>query len=178
MFNLPNPGSNPANPFYYRTIEEQRRALQEAVTVELQFKKDADGKKKRKKRKRRRTKKRKKRKRRRTKKRKRKKTKRRMRTRRKRKRNKRRKKTKKKRKRKSRKKRKRKKSRKRKSKRSSKKKSQSRSQSKIPLSQIHLHPINLQVFRVSLTIHKKRNSWISLRILPLQKWRRQSIQLS
>ena len=45
MFNLPNPGSNPANPFYYRTIEEQRRALQEAVTVELQFKKDADGKK-------------------------------------------------------------------------------------------------------------------------------------
>ena len=38
-----NPGSNPANPFYYRTIEEQR--LQEAVTVELQFKKDADGKK-------------------------------------------------------------------------------------------------------------------------------------
>ena len=45
MFNLPNPGSNPANPFYYRSIEEQRRALQEAVTVELQFKKDADGKK-------------------------------------------------------------------------------------------------------------------------------------
>ena len=45
MFNLPNPGSNPANPFYYRSIEEQRRALQEAVTVELQFKKDVDGKK-------------------------------------------------------------------------------------------------------------------------------------
>ncbi len=45
MFNLPNPGSNPANPFYHRTLEEQRRALQEAVTVELQFKKDADGKK-------------------------------------------------------------------------------------------------------------------------------------
>ena len=45
MFNLPNPGSNPANPFYYRSIEEQRRELQEAVTVELQFKKDADGKK-------------------------------------------------------------------------------------------------------------------------------------
>ena len=33
MFNLPNPGSNPANPFYYRSIEEQRRALQEDVTV-------------------------------------------------------------------------------------------------------------------------------------------------
>jgi len=45
MFNLPSPGSNPANPFYYRTLEEQRRALEEAVTVELQFKKDADGKK-------------------------------------------------------------------------------------------------------------------------------------
>ncbi len=45
MFNLPNPGSNPANPFYHRTLEEQRRTLQEAVTVELQFKKDSDGKK-------------------------------------------------------------------------------------------------------------------------------------
>ena len=45
MFNLPNPGSNPANPFYYRTQEEQRRALEEAVTVELDFKSDAEGKK-------------------------------------------------------------------------------------------------------------------------------------
>jgi len=45
MFNLPNPGSNPANPFYYRTHEEQRRALEEAVTVELDFKSDAEGKK-------------------------------------------------------------------------------------------------------------------------------------
>jgi hypothetical protein len=45
MFNLPNPGSNPANPFYYRTLEEQRRALEEAVTVELDFKNDAEGKK-------------------------------------------------------------------------------------------------------------------------------------
>ena len=43
MFNLPNPGSNPANPFYYRTREEQRRALEEAVTVDIEFKKDADG---------------------------------------------------------------------------------------------------------------------------------------
>ena len=43
MFNLPNPGSNPANPFYYRTHEEQRRALEEAVTVDIEFKKDADG---------------------------------------------------------------------------------------------------------------------------------------
>ena len=31
MFNLPNPGSNPANPFYHRFIEEQRRALQEST---------------------------------------------------------------------------------------------------------------------------------------------------
>jgi hypothetical protein len=45
MFNLPNPGSNPANPFYYRTHEEQRRELEEAVTVELDFKSDAEGKK-------------------------------------------------------------------------------------------------------------------------------------
>jgi hypothetical protein len=45
MFNLPNPGNNPANPFYSRVIAEQRHALQEAVTVELEFKKDADGKK-------------------------------------------------------------------------------------------------------------------------------------
>ena len=45
MFNLPNPGSNPANPFYHRTLEEQRRILQEAVTVELDFKSDAEGKK-------------------------------------------------------------------------------------------------------------------------------------
>ena len=45
MYNLPNPGSNPANPFYYRTHEEQRRALEEAVTVELDFKSDAEGKK-------------------------------------------------------------------------------------------------------------------------------------
>ena len=45
MFNLPNPGGNPANPFYYRTQEEQRRALEEAVTVELDFKSDAEGKK-------------------------------------------------------------------------------------------------------------------------------------
>ena len=43
MFNLPNPGNNPANPFYYRTREEQRRALEEAVTVDIEFKKDADG---------------------------------------------------------------------------------------------------------------------------------------
>lgn len=45
MFNLPNPGSNPANPFYHRTLEEQRRILDEAVTVELDFKSDAEGKK-------------------------------------------------------------------------------------------------------------------------------------
>ena len=45
MFNLPTPGSNPANPFYYRTHEEQKRALEEAVTVELDFKSDAEGKK-------------------------------------------------------------------------------------------------------------------------------------
>ncbi len=45
MFNLPNPGNNPANPFYSRIVAEQQRALQEAVTVELDFKKDADGKK-------------------------------------------------------------------------------------------------------------------------------------
>ena len=45
MYNLPNPGSNPANPFYHRTLEEQRRALEEAVTVELDFKSDAEGKK-------------------------------------------------------------------------------------------------------------------------------------
>ena len=44
-FNPPTPGNNPANPFYHRTHEEQRRALEEAVTVELDFKKDADGKK-------------------------------------------------------------------------------------------------------------------------------------
>ena len=45
MFNLPNPGSNPANPFYHRTLEEQRRIVNEAVTVELDFKSDAEGKK-------------------------------------------------------------------------------------------------------------------------------------
>ena len=45
MFNLPNPGSNPANPFYHRTLEEQRRSVNEAVTVELDFKSDAEGKK-------------------------------------------------------------------------------------------------------------------------------------
>jgi hypothetical protein len=45
MFNLPNPGSNPANPYYHRSIEEQRREMQEAVTVELDFKSDAEGKK-------------------------------------------------------------------------------------------------------------------------------------
>lgn len=45
MFNLPNPGSNPANPFYSRVIAEQKHALQEVVTVELEFKRDADGKK-------------------------------------------------------------------------------------------------------------------------------------
>ena len=44
-FNPPTPGNNPANPFYHRTHEEQRRAIEEAVTVELDFKKDADGKK-------------------------------------------------------------------------------------------------------------------------------------
>jgi len=43
MFNLPNPGNNPANPFYSRIIAEQQRALQEAVTVDIEFKKDADG---------------------------------------------------------------------------------------------------------------------------------------
>ncbi len=43
MFNLPNPGNNPANPFYSRIITEQQRALQEAVTVDIEFKKDADG---------------------------------------------------------------------------------------------------------------------------------------
>ena len=42
-FNPPTPGNNPSNPFYYRTIEEQRRALEEAVTVDIEFKKDADG---------------------------------------------------------------------------------------------------------------------------------------
>ena len=43
MFNLPNPGNNPANPFYSRIVAEQQRALQEAVTVDIEFKKDADG---------------------------------------------------------------------------------------------------------------------------------------
>jgi len=45
MFNLPNPGNNPANPFYSRIITEQQRALQEAVTVDIEFKSDAEGKK-------------------------------------------------------------------------------------------------------------------------------------
>ena len=63
--------------------------------------------------------------------------------------------TKKKRKRKSRKK-KRKKSRKRKRKRNNKSRNQNQNQSKTPLSLTHPHPINLQVFQVSLTIHKKQ----------------------
>ena len=44
-FNPSTPGNNPSNPFYHRTHEEQRRALEEAVTVELDFKSDAEGKK-------------------------------------------------------------------------------------------------------------------------------------
>ena len=45
MYFKPPTGKNPANPFYHRSIEEQRRAMQEAVTVELDFKSDAEGKK-------------------------------------------------------------------------------------------------------------------------------------
>jgi hypothetical protein len=43
MYFKPPTGKNPANPFYHRSIEEQRRAMQEAVTVEMEFKTDADG---------------------------------------------------------------------------------------------------------------------------------------
>tara|TARA_R100000234_G_scaffold103023_2_gene72407 strand:+ start:1133 stop:2791 length:1659 start_codon:yes stop_codon:yes gene_type:complete len=43
MYFNPPTGKNPSNPFYHRSIEEQRREMQEAVTVELEFKKDADG---------------------------------------------------------------------------------------------------------------------------------------
>ncbi len=43
-FNPPNPGNNPSKPILLiRIIEEQRRALEEAVTVDIEFKKDADG---------------------------------------------------------------------------------------------------------------------------------------
>ena len=45
MYFNPPTGKNPSNPFYHRSIEEQRREMQEAVTVELEFKSDAEGKK-------------------------------------------------------------------------------------------------------------------------------------
>ena len=43
MYFNPPTGKNPSNPFYHRSIEEQRREMQEAVTVDIEFKKDADG---------------------------------------------------------------------------------------------------------------------------------------
>ena len=45
-FNPPTPGNNPTNPFWHPLNQRMNpQPVQEAVTVELQFKKDADGKK-------------------------------------------------------------------------------------------------------------------------------------